>query len=143
MTRICRALQQQSDDGVPQIIYYQAGIGTEAGALEHLYGGGTGAGLSENIREAYAFIVNNYKTTDEIFLMGFSRGAFTARSIVGLIACVGLLTTLGMSNFYHIFKEWENQNNHRYRSKWNDRPKSLPPRMDIATPAYAEELERV
>ena len=128
---------------MPQIIYYQAGIGTEAGFLDHLYGGGTGAGLSENIREAYAFIANNHKAADEIFLMGFSRGAFTSRSIGGLIACVGLLTTLGMSNFYHIFKEWENQDNPRYRSKWNDRPASLPPRMEIATPAYAQELERV
>ncbi len=143
MTRICRALQSESDNGTAQIIYYQAGIGTEAGFLNHIYGGGTGAGLSENIREAYAFIVNNYKPNDEIFLIGFSRGAFTARSIGAIINCIGLLTTKGMSNFYHIFKEWENQDNRRYRSRWNDRPASLPNRMLIATPAYTQELEKV
>jgi hypothetical protein len=143
VTRICRALQSESDNGITQIIYYQAGIGTEAGLLDHLYGGGTGAGLSENIREAYAFIVNNYKPNDEIFLIGFSRGAFTARSIGAMINCIGLLTNEGMSHFYHIFKEWENQDNRRYRSRWHHRPASLPNRMHIATSAYAHELEKV
>ena len=143
VTRICRAVQRESDDGIMQITYYQAGIGTEAGFLDHIYGGGTGAGLSENIREAYAFIVKNHKPKDEIFLIGFSRGAFTARSIAGLIGCVGLLTIQGMSYFYHIFKEWENQYNTGYRSIWIDRPPSLPDRMQVAAPAYAQELEKV
>lgn len=143
MTRICRALRSESDNGISQIIYYQAGIGTEAGLLDHVYGGGTGAGLSENIREAYGFITNNYQPGDEIFLIGFSRGAFTARSIAGLIDCVGLLNRTGMMNFYHIFKEWENQDNQRYVSRWLDRPTGLPHRKNISEPAYAQELERV
>ena len=83
VTRICRALLPESEEGVQQVIYYQAGIGTESTFWNHVVGGGTGAGLSENIREAYAFLATNYEIGDEIILLGFSRGAFTARSIAG------------------------------------------------------------
>ena len=76
-----------------------------------------GSGISENIREAYAFIANNYCPGDEIFLLGFSRGAFTARSIGGLIDSVGLLTKKGMSDFYPIFRDWENQGNDNYADR--------------------------
>ena len=104
VTRICRAIRPQSDDGHPQIIYYQAGVGTNENWWDHLVGGGTGQGISENIREAYAFLAANYLPGDEIFLIGFSRGAFTARSIMSMISSVGLLTVDGMVEFYAIFK---------------------------------------
>ena len=42
--------------------------------------GGTGAGLAENVCEAYNFVVNNYSPGDEIYVFGFSRGAYTARA---------------------------------------------------------------
>jgi uncharacterized protein (DUF2235 family) len=50
-----------------------------------MLGGAMGLGLAPAIRDVYAFLVNNYVPGDEIFLFGFSRGAFTARSIAGLI----------------------------------------------------------
>ena len=100
-----------------------------------------GEGLSENIREAYGFLVNNYDRGDEIFLLGFSRGAFTARSIAGMINCVGLLTARGMDDFYPIFKDWENQVNPHYVSKWPERPFSNRP--NITDVGYAQELESV
>jgi uncharacterized protein (DUF2235 family) len=53
--------------------------------------GGTGSGLSEHVREAYGFLAHNYAAGDEIFLFGFSRGAYTARSVAGLISQAGLL----------------------------------------------------
>lgn len=110
VTRIVRAiLPETTDTSIPQIVYYQAGIGTEGTWWDHVYGGGTGAGLSENIREAYGFLAKNYMEDDEIFLIGFSRGAFTARSIGAMIASVGLLTQKGMEQFYPIFSDWENQ----------------------------------
>lgn len=141
VTRICRAIRADGDNDVPQIIYYQAGIGTEETWWDHVYGGGTGAGLSENIREAYSFLAMNYTPGDEIFLIGFSRGAFTARSIAGLIATVGLLTAKGMADFYEVFNDWENQINPRFKSKFPDRP--FPNRPHVTTPAYSQELFKV
>jgi uncharacterized protein (DUF2235 family) len=101
-------------DGVPQITYYQAGVGSGDDILDHYLGGATGMGLDEHIREAYAFIVQNYVSGDEIILLGFSRGAFTARSVSGLINTVGLLTRGGMVHFYRIFKDYENMNIENY-----------------------------
>lgn len=64
--------------------------------------------LVKDIREAYSFICANYVDGDSIILTGFSRGAFTARSIADLIASIGLLTTNGMTWFYSIFEDYEN-----------------------------------
>ncbi|KAL9027066.1 MAG: hypothetical protein Q9196_004355 [Gyalolechia fulgens] len=140
VTRICRALRPVSDDGHAQIIYYQAGVGTEENWFDQIYGGGTGAGLSENVREAYAFLAANHLPGDEIFLIGFSRGAFTARSIAAMISDVGLLTVEGMVDFYAIFKDWEHQAETGYESRWPDRP--FPNKPSVTDPAYGEELQR-
>ena len=141
VTRICRALLPHSRDGTQQIIYYQAGVGTESTLWNHLVGGATGAGISEHIREAYGFLATNYDVGDEIYLIGFSRGAFTARSIAGFLNCIGLLTMSGMEDFYSIFKDWENQDEKQYISNWPDKPFSNRP--NAADPAYARTLEGV
>lgn len=101
-------------DGKSQITYYQAGVGSSYDMFDVIFGGVAGTGLDEHIREAYAFIVQNYVEGDEIILLGFSRGAFTARSIAGLINTVGLLTRSGMVHFYRIFKDYENMNIEKY-----------------------------
>jgi uncharacterized protein (DUF2235 family) len=105
VTHISRALAAEDKVGNPQIVYYQAGVGTGWSVIEQLWGGSTGEGLGENIREAYAFLVNNYQDGDRIVLIGFSRGAFTARSIGGLIGDFGLLDKRynGMQYFYNFF----------------------------------------
>jgi hypothetical protein len=90
---------------------------------------------------AYAFLAENYMPGDEIFLLGFSRGAFTARSIAGLIATVGLLTRRGMDNFYPIFDDWENQIKPHYKSKWPNLP--FPNKPKVTDPTYFEELVKV
>ena len=61
-----------------------------------------------------AFVCNNYEDGDEIYLVGFSRGAFTARSIGGLIDAIGLLTKKGLADFYTVFRDWEHQNDSHY-----------------------------
>ena len=142
MTRIARAILPETESGIPQIVYYQAGIGTEGTWWDHIYGGGTGAGLSENIREAYSFLAKNYMPDDEIFLIGFSRGAFTARSIGSMIASVGLLTTKGMEQFYPIFSDWENQvKPDGWKSPFPKQPFDDKPR--VTDPRYTAELEKV
>jgi uncharacterized protein (DUF2235 family) len=79
------------DGQTPQIIYYGQGVGT-GNILDQITGGAFGEGLELNIYDAYRFLVANYEAGDEIYLFGFSRGAFTARSISGMIRKCGILT---------------------------------------------------
>ena len=72
-----------------QMVYYDEGVGT--GLLDNVTGGAFGIGLSENVREAYDWLVERYRDGDEVYIFGFSRGAFTARSLVGMIGNCGLL----------------------------------------------------
>ena len=76
-------------DGLPQAIYYNSGVGTRA--LERVRGGLFGAGLDRNIIDAYQWLVETYEPGDDIFIVGFSRGAYTARSLAGFITKCGLL----------------------------------------------------
>lgn len=78
-----------SADGLTQCVYYNTGVGTRFG--EKVRGGMLGYGLNENIIEAYEWLIENYNSGDEIFIFGFSRGAYTARSLSGLISKCGLL----------------------------------------------------
>jgi len=96
-----------------QLKFYDEGVGTSMG--EKIRGGALGLGLDNNILQGYCWLVNNYQHDaaapaivdakdpsgeafvdgDEIFLFGFSRGAFTARSLGGLLNRVGLLKRTG------------------------------------------------
>ena len=111
MTRISRAIKPEDSEHHAQIVYYQAGVGTGLGIKDQLLGGGTGLGLSEHIREAYYFLANNYSPGDSIFLVGFSRGSFTARSLGGLIGNLGLLNKRGLPHFYEVFLDWTDAGN--------------------------------
>ena len=71
--------------------------------------------LGQDIREVYNFICTNYVDGDDIVLVGFSRGAFTARSTADMIASVGLLTPEGLDHFYTIFEDYENMGDKSYR----------------------------
>jgi uncharacterized protein (DUF2235 family) len=75
---------------IPQIVFYDEGVGT-GNFIDRLRGGMFGYGLDSNIEDAYRFLVNNYEPGDEVYLFGFSRGAYTARSTAGLIRKCGLL----------------------------------------------------
>src|SRR5207342_778956 len=78
--------------GVQQLVLYVSGVGSHWFWLDRVLGGAFGFGLFANVAEGYRFIALNYEPGDEIFAFGFSRGAYTARSIVGMIGRVGLLT---------------------------------------------------
>jgi T6SS, Phospholipase effector Tle1-like, catalytic domain len=77
-------------NGVSQIVYYDAGVGT-GGWLDHWAGGLFGSGLSANVLEAYRFLSLNYTPGDNVYVFGFSRGAYTARSLCGFLSASGLL----------------------------------------------------
>ncbi|KAK3167143.1 hypothetical protein OEA41_010269 [Lepraria neglecta] len=78
---------------------------------------------------------------DEIFLFGFSRGAFTARSIAGLIDGVGLLTKAGLNYLAEVFKDFENRENPRYRPKYPNTP--FPDKPSALDPNYKIQLQSV
>jgi uncharacterized protein (DUF2235 family) len=75
-----------------QLKYYDSGVGTDGTPIDHLTGGAMGEGLFQKVQDCYAFLENVYDPGDRIFLFGFSRGAFTARSVGGMIAGLGVPT---------------------------------------------------
>ena len=81
-----------------QVAFYDDGVGTEDFKLARALGGAFGWGLSRNIRELYTFLVRNYETGDRIYLFGFSRGAFTVRSLGGLINRCGVVDRKGRND---------------------------------------------
>lgn len=96
---------------IEQVVYYQSGVGTESG--QYLAGGMAGFGVAQNVRAAYAFLAHNYINGDQIYFFGFSRGAFTARLIAGLVTSLGVLTKRGMDSFPKVYEEYREQLNHR------------------------------
>nr|VFK56478.1 MAG: Uncharacterized protein, PA2063/DUF2235 family [Candidatus Kentron sp. TUN]VFK62795.1 MAG: Uncharacterized protein, PA2063/DUF2235 family [Candidatus Kentron sp. TUN] len=83
---------QEENSNIPeQITFYSDGVGTEELKWLKYFGGAFGWGLSRNIREMYTFLVKNYQPGDKIFLFSFSRGAFTVRSLAGIIARCGII----------------------------------------------------
>lgn len=111
VVKLLRLLRKNTvDDGVrpAQIVYYDPGvgatnefpassIGSKVGYFFRKYGGlALGSGAFANIAEAYKFLVRNYRDGDRIFLFGFSRGAFTARAVGGMINMYGLIQVAGL-----------------------------------------------
>ncbi len=91
-TNVCKlkeVIEPTDANGVQQSAWYQEGVGTAR--FDRFLGGAFGVGLSADIKAAYKFLIDNYVTGDEIFLFGFSRGAYTVRSLAGLIRNCGIL----------------------------------------------------
>lgn len=112
MTRLCRALNNVGTDEHgnqwQQIVWYDSGIGTTSSPLGQKIEGAIGLGLEGNVIEAYNFCVLNYKPGDQIMCFGFSRGAFTARAIAGLISDIGICRKQDLNRFpdlWEVYKE--------------------------------------
>ncbi|MEL7038414.1 MAG: DUF2235 domain-containing protein [Cyanobacteria bacterium J06592_8] len=138
VVKIALAIKPVASDDVNQVIYYDEGIGTGGNILtkedlisfdipltglniglgtgklekiiEKTSGGAFGKGIDKNIQDAYRFLCINYQPGDEIYLFGFSRGAYTVRSLSGMLYNVGLLTH---PNFRRIPEAYE-----LYRTKY-------------------------
>jgi uncharacterized protein (DUF2235 family) len=103
VAKMARSLRPFDDDGVSQLIYYHPGVGT-GNRLDQFLGGAFGIGLSGNVQSQYAFLVDNFNYGDQIFRFGFSRGAYTVRSLAGLIGLVGLMQKADMEYFPQLYK---------------------------------------
>ena len=90
VTKVARAVLPRDANGVDQVVYYHEGVGTSSG-LDRFTGGAFGDGIEANIRELYRFIVYNFEPQDELYFFGFSRGAFTVRTLAGFMNFVGLV----------------------------------------------------
>jgi len=73
---------------------YDDGVGADTSLIEHFLGGAFGEGLFDKIKDGYTKIAHDYNDGDAIYLFGFSRGAYTARSISGMLTACGLPTNL-------------------------------------------------
>lgn len=140
VTRISRMFSLVCDDGAVQVINYQSGVGTGSNTADMLLGGAFGLGVAERVRDVYYFIAMNYMPGDEIIFVGFSRGAFTARSVAGLIGQIGLLTREGMEDFYPIFEDQESWHKDSYKDPFPTRPFSNKPTGPDAAPLYRQRL---
>ncbi len=103
VVKMAKAISPVSDDGIRQELYYHPGIGSEGHMMKRVFDGATGTGISANILDAYRYIINTYKSGDELFLFGFSRGAFTVRSLAGLIRNSGILKIENMDQVQRAF----------------------------------------
>jgi uncharacterized protein (DUF2235 family) len=106
--------------GREQRMFYDTGVGTASG-LNPLVGGAFGYGLSQKVIESYMFVVDNFDPGDELFILGFSRGAYTARSTAGLIRSVGVLKRSNAGRIYQAY------------ALYRDRSNTLAPRTREAT----------
>lgn len=86
--RLARAIRPSGGAGTAQQVFYDWGIGSY---YDPIVGGATGRGINKNIMDGYRYVVQNYAPGDQIFLFGFSRGAYTVRSLCGLINNCGIL----------------------------------------------------
>ncbi|RLL95609.1 hypothetical protein CFD26_104836 [Aspergillus turcosus] len=127
VTRFSRVLSRlavvDGEDGqqheIPQIVYYQKGVGTNLG--DKYWGGVAGLGVSANVRAAYGFLADNYNEGDKIYFFGFSRGAYTARAVAGIVCHWGLLTPRGMDNFAIVYDDFYTQKKDQYTEEERER----------------------
>ena len=127
-----RGIAPVDGNNVPQVVYYDAGVGT-LGFVDKWIGGGLGVGISQNIQQAYRFIANNYHDGDQLFLFGFSRGAYTVRSLAGFIGTAGLLEKENLRFVPEAYAFYRLPPNKRAGSRPDRRLQRLkrPPRTDI------------
>lgn len=106
-TNVYRA-KSLCNDSPEQRCYYSKGVGTQAG--ERLSGGLFGIGIDQEVLRAYEWLVGNYEVGARIFIFGFSRGAFTARSLAGFISICGLLKPGSPISLTQIFDRYRQGN---------------------------------
>lgn len=117
VTKMARAILPRAANGDLQLVYYDEGVGT-GNALDRFVGGTLGVGLGQNVQQAYRFLAHNYEPGDRLVLFGFSRGAFTVRSLAGLVNLVGLLHK---GDLDEMSAAWDH-----YRTKPDERPAVVP-----------------
>ncbi len=123
VVKIARSIRASDDHGTVQVVYYDEGVGSRGGRLSRMWAGATGGGLEENINEAYRFLIGNFEAGDELYCFGFSRGAYTVRSLVGMIRKCGLLRKVHADRFmeaYWLYRDRDNDAESEKAKKFRD-----------------------
>jgi uncharacterized protein (DUF2235 family) len=110
--KMYNAVSQVAADGVQQLKAYDEGVGTGYSLRDKLLGGISGLGLDRHIKNMYFFICLNYQPGDELYLFGFSRGAYTARSLAGFIRNCGILKPENIHLLDKAFELYRDRNNY-------------------------------
>jgi uncharacterized protein (DUF2235 family) len=135
VVRLAQAMRGTDEAGIVQVPIYVQGVGTGEGVtrssrfLDRFLGGTLGWGLTENIVEAYRHLVFLYEPGDEVFIFGFSRGAYTARSLSGFIRSTGIIARDDLSLIPRAVE--------RYRTRGDD---DLNPRSESSLAFRAREM---
>ena len=108
------------NDGKNQVTYYDQGVGSHW--YDRIRGGISGRGLSKNIREAYYEICRLHEEDDRVYIFGFSRGAYTARSLAGFVYSCGLIprdkiTENTIEDSFEIYREGDHQERTAFKAR--------------------------
>ncbi|KAH8800453.1 peptidoglycan binding domain-containing protein [Xylogone sp. PMI_703] len=110
VAKMARAISKTGLDAngnpVKQIVFYQSGLGSGDLPIQKAIYGAIGLGLDIDVLQLYDFLSNNYEPGDELFFFGFSRGAFTVRSVAGIVSGVGVFSPVNMSRFPEMWKAY-------------------------------------
>jgi Uncharacterized alpha/beta hydrolase domain (DUF2235) len=83
-------IKRRAANGTVQQVRYHDGVGAYGDVLKKILGGAVGLGLKKIVLDCYGFLVGDYEAGDEIYIFGFSRGAYAARALAGLIGASGI-----------------------------------------------------
>ncbi len=118
------SLENQDESGNEQLAYYHPGVGTNPGINDKFFGGAFGDGLDKNIMSAYRWICDHYMAGDQLYLFGFSRGAYTARSLGGFLTRCGVLDlharseSVAWERIETAYKKGYRDRNNNWRGDW-------------------------
>lgn len=111
-TNVVKLISMLEKNSEKQLVFYDTGVGTLA-MPDMAPGWGTkatnffswlfGSGIKKNVQEAYTFLMNTYEAGDQVFLFGFSRGAYTVRMLAGMVNFCGLLPKGNEGQFSYVW----------------------------------------
>ena len=137
VSKMVKVLANSAAGQPDQVVFYDPGVGTGRSLWNKITGGAVGSGLDKNVKDCYGFLIDNYIPGDELFLFGYSRGAFTARSLPGLIRCCGLPRVEHreqINRAYDVYRERHEQGADKpsaleFRDKFSHTPHRVPIRF--------------
>ena len=91
VVKLASLIYPRTAEGVEQRVFYHYGIGSDVRGVARLVAGASGRGIDQVIKECHRWLVRKYSPGDALFIFGFSRGAYTARSLAGLVRNSGIL----------------------------------------------------
>ena len=107
--KTARAVAPLSETGEEQVVFYDWGLGSYHDGFS---AGAFGSGINKNIQDCYRFLVHNYTLGDRIYLFGYSRGAYTVRSLAGFINAVGILKRSKANKIAEAFDNYKDPKKH-------------------------------